>query len=51
MPLEILDRIRPVAYILALPPTVKIIDVFHVSFLNKYVQDVDHVIDWFVLQV
>ena len=25
--------------------------VFHVYFLKKYVKDVDHVIDWFVLQV
>ena len=26
-------------------------DVFHVYFLKKYVKDVDHVIDWSILQV
>jgi len=50
-PFEILNRIGPVAYILALLPIVKFHDVFHVSLLKKYVQDVDHVIDWFVFQV
>jgi len=48
-PFEILERIRPVAYQLALPPTVKVHDVFHISLLKKYIKDVDHVIDWFVL--
>ena len=48
---KILERIRSVAYRLALPPTIKFHDVFHVSLLKKYVKDVDHVIDWFVLQV
>jgi len=35
-PFEILERIGPVDYILALPPTVKFHDVFHVSLLKKY---------------
>ena len=39
------------AYRLALPPIVIVHDVFHVSLLKKYVKDVDHVIEWFVLQV
>jgi len=30
---------------------VKVHDVFHVSLLKIYVQDVDHVIDWSILQV
>jgi len=47
----IIERIRPVAYQLALPLTVKFHDVLHVSLLKKYVKYVDHVIDWFVLQV
>ena len=44
-PSEILERIRLVAYILALPPTVKVHDVFHVSFLKGYDQDANYVID------
>ena len=50
-PFNIVERIGLVAYQLALPPTVKVHDVFHISLLNKYVKDVDHVIDWYVLQV
>ena len=48
-PFKILERIGPVDYRLALPPTMKVHDVFHVSFLKRYVKYVDHVIDWFVL--
>lgn len=48
---EILERIGPMAYQLALPPTLKVHDVFHISFLKEYIKDVDHVIDQFVLQV
>ena len=50
-PFMIIERIKLESYRLALPLTVKLHDVFHVSFLKKYVRDVDHVIDWFVLQV
>ena len=48
---EILERIGLVAYQLALPPKVKFHDFFHTSLLKKYIKDVDHVIDWSVLQV
>ena len=41
----ILERIGPMSHKLALSPTVKVHDVFHVSFLKRYVQDVDNVID------
>ena len=43
-PFEIIDRVGHVAYRLALPPTVKEHNVFHVSLLKKYVHDVNHII-------
>ena len=50
--LEILERIGPVAYRLALPPSLDHIhDVFHVSVLRQYIPDVVHVLDWNALQV
>lgn len=48
---KIFERIGPLAYKITLPLTVKVHDVFHVSFLKMYVKDFDHVIDWYVLQV
>jgi hypothetical protein len=50
-PFEILERIGPVAYMLALPTSMTVHNVFHVSLLKKYVPDVNHVIDWNVIQV
>jgi hypothetical protein len=50
-PFEILERIGPVAYMLALPASVIVHNVFHVSLLKKYVPDANHVIDWTVIQV
>jgi hypothetical protein len=50
-PFEILDRAGPVAYMLALPTTVKAHNVFHVSLLKKYVHDSNHINDWSVIQV
>jgi hypothetical protein len=50
-PFEILERIGPVAYMLALPASMTVHNVFHVSLLKKYVLDANHVIDWNVIQV
>jgi len=42
---EILERVRAVAYRLALPPDLSMVHpVFHVSMLRKYVPDPSHVI-------
>jgi hypothetical protein len=50
-PFEILERIGPIAYMLALPASMTVHNVFHVSLLKKYVPDANHVIDWNVIQV
>jgi hypothetical protein len=50
-PFEILERIGSVAYMIALLGYMSIHNVFHVSFLKKYIPDVNHVIDWNVIQV
>jgi hypothetical protein len=50
-PFEILERIGPVAYILVLPTSMTIHNVFHVSLIKKYIPDANHVIDWNVIQV
>jgi hypothetical protein len=50
-PFEILDRIGPVAYMLALSASMNVHNVFHVSLLKKYVHDPNHVIDWHLIQV
>ncbi|KAL0540116.1 hypothetical protein IC582_024346 [Cucumis melo] len=51
-PFEILERIGPVAYRLALPPSLSTVhDVFHVSMLRKYVSDPSHVVDYEPLEI
>ena len=45
VPFEILARVGLVAYQLALPPNLKIDNVFHISILKKYIHDATHVID------
>ena len=44
-PYEVIKKLRPVAYKLALPPDLKKIhNVFHVSMLRKYQSDPSHVV-------
>ena len=50
-PFEILSRIGHVAYQLALPPNLKVHNVFHISILKKCVHDATHVINWNDVQV
>ncbi|XP_057816621.1 uncharacterized protein LOC131029953 [Cryptomeria japonica] len=51
-PFKILERIGPIAYRLALPPSLsRIHDVFHVSVLSPYFPNVTHVLDWNSLYV
>jgi hypothetical protein len=50
-PFEILERIGLVAYMLAFPASMTVHNVFHISFLKKYIPDTNHVIDWNVIQV
>jgi hypothetical protein len=50
-PFEILDRIGLVAFMFALPASMNVHNVFHVSLLKKYVHDPNHVIDWHLIQV
>ncbi|XP_038882323.1 uncharacterized protein LOC120073572 [Benincasa hispida] len=51
-PFEVLERIGHVACRLALPPLLFALhNVFHVSMLRKYIEDVSHVVDFEPLQL
>ena len=46
---EVIERIGPVGYRLALPASTRAHNVFPVSFLKKYIHDPNHVINWYVI--
>jgi hypothetical protein len=50
-PFEILERIGPIAYMIAIPSSMTVHNVFHVSVIKKYIPDANHVINWNVIQV
>jgi hypothetical protein len=50
-PFEILEKIGPVAYMLDFPASMRVHNVFHVSLLNKYVSNPNHIIDCNLIQV
>ncbi|XP_059070273.1 uncharacterized protein LOC131859972 [Cryptomeria japonica] len=51
-PFEVVEIINLVAYKIGLTPTLAWLhDVFHVSYLKKYVSNIVHMIDWNSLQV
>ena len=46
-PIEVLERVRAVAYRLALSPSLSSVhEVFHVSLFWKYTPDPTHIVDW-----
>jgi hypothetical protein len=50
-PFEILERIGPIAYMIAFTASMSVHNVFSVSLIKKYIPDVNHVIDWNVILV
>jgi hypothetical protein len=50
-PFEVLHIRGLVAYMFALPSSMKVNNLFHVSLVKKYVHDPNHVIDWHLIQV
>ena len=51
-PFQILKRVDPAAYQIALPPSLSILhNVFHISQLRKYIHDPSHVVELDIVQV
>jgi hypothetical protein len=51
VPFKILENIGPIAYMLAFSTSMRVHNVFHVSLLNKYGSDLNHIIDRTMIQV
>ena len=51
VPSEVLERIGIAAYRFAFLANTRVHNGFHVYFLKKYVHDLNHVINWDVIQV
>jgi hypothetical protein len=50
-PFEILEKTWSVAYMISFPASMRMHNLFHVSLLNKYLSNPNHIIDWIVIQV
>ena len=50
-PFEFLDRIGPIAYRIAFHANIIVHNFFHVSLLNNYIHDPNHIIDWNGIQM
>ena len=48
-PFEVLDKIKQVAYRIALPTNMRAHNVFYASLLKNYVHDPNHIVDWNVV--
>jgi len=48
-PFEIVEKIGPIAYMIALSSSMRVYNLFHVSLLKKYVSDPNHIIDCTVI--
>ena len=51
-PFEVLEVVKRMAYKIALPPVLaRMHNIFHVSYLKKFVSHHEHMIDWKLLQM
>ena len=50
-PFQVLEHIGLVSYVLALPPNIKIHNIYHISLLKKSIHDTTHIVDLNVIQV
>jgi hypothetical protein len=48
-PFEILENIGSFEYMITFSTSMRVHNVFHVSLLNKYVPESNHIIDWAVI--